>query len=108
MMVGSLPNRRASVMPPTIAPADSDALIVTQDWHPADHASFASRHPGKKPFETTELAYGTQVLWPDHCVQNTPGAAFHKDLAIPHAELILRKGFRAAIDSYSAFAENDR
>ncbi len=83
-------------------------VIVTQDWHPADHASFASRYPGKAPFETTELAYGTQVLWPDHCVQNTPGAEFHKDLAIPHAELILRKGFRAAIDSYSAFAENDR
>jgi nicotinamidase/pyrazinamidase len=82
-------------------------VILTQDWHPADHASFASRHAGKRPFETTELAYGTQVLWPDHCVQNTPGAAFHKDLAVPQAELILRKGFRAAIDSYSAFAEND-
>ncbi len=83
-------------------------VIVTQDWHPADHASFASRYPGKAPFETTELSYGTQVLWPDHCVQNTPGAAFHKDLTVPHAELILRKGFRAPIDSYSAFAENDR
>ena len=83
-------------------------VILTQDWHPADHASFASRHAGKKPFETTELAYGTQVLWPDHCVQDTPGAAFRKDLAVPQAELILRKGFRAAIDSYSAFAENDR
>ena len=83
-------------------------VVVTQDWHPADHASFASRHPGKKPFETTTLAYGIQVLWPDHCVQNTPGADFHKDLAVPQAELILRKGFRPAIDSYSAFAENDR
>jgi nicotinamidase/pyrazinamidase len=83
-------------------------VIVTQDWHPADHASFASRHPGKAPFETIGLGYGPQVLWPDHCVQNTAGAAFHKDLAVPQAELILRKGFRAAIDSYSAFAENDR
>ena len=83
-------------------------VIVTQDWHPANHTSFASRHPGKKPFETIELAYGTQVLWPDHCVQGTPGAAFHKDLAVPQAELILRKGFRSAIDSYSAFVENDR
>ena len=83
-------------------------VVVTQDWHPADHASFASRHPSKKPFETTTLAYGIQVLWPDHCVQNTPGADFHKDLAVPQAELILRKGFCPAIDSYSAFAENDR
>ncbi|HEY1723479.1 MAG TPA: bifunctional nicotinamidase/pyrazinamidase [Magnetospirillaceae bacterium] len=82
-------------------------VILTQDWHPAGHASFASQHK-KLPFETTELAYGTQVLWPDHCVQNTRGAAFHEDLAVPQAELILRKGFRPEIDSYSAFAENDR
>lgn len=83
-------------------------VILTQDWHPAGHNSFASRHPGKKPFETIELAYGDQVLWPDHCVQETPGAAFHKDLAVPQTELILRKGFRTTINSYSAFAENDR
>lgn len=97
------------VVPPINALAQKFRhVILTQDWHPAGHSSFASRHPGKKPFETIELAYGTQVLWPDHCVQETPGAAFHRDLAIPQAELILRKGFRAAIDSYSAFAENDR
>jgi nicotinamidase/pyrazinamidase len=83
-------------------------VVLTQDWHPAGHGSFASSHPGKAPFETTELAYGTQVLWPDHCVQNTAGANFHKDLQLPHAELILRKGFRKEIDSYSAFYENDR
>lgn len=83
-------------------------VVLTQDWHPANHASFASSHPGSKPYDTIELAYGTQVLWPDHCVQASPGAAFHPDLAIPHAALILRKGFHPAIDSYSAFFENDR
>jgi nicotinamidase/pyrazinamidase len=82
-------------------------VILTQDWHPADHISFASRHPGKQPFETIELAYGVQTLWPDHCVQGTPGAEFHPGLDIPHAELILRKGFRREIDSYSAFLEDD-
>ena len=83
-------------------------VVVTQDWHPAGHGSFASSHSGKAPFETVEMAYGTQVLWPDHCVQGTPGAAFHRDLALPQAELIIRKGFRKEIDSYSAFYENDR
>lgn len=83
-------------------------VLLTQDWHPAGHHSFASSHAGKAPFETVELAYGTQILWPDHCVQDTPGAAFHPDLHLPQAELILRKGFRRAIDSYSAFFENDR
>jgi len=82
-------------------------VILTQDWHPTDHASFASRYPGKRPFETIVLAYGSQVLWPDHCVQGSAGAEFHKDLAVPHAELILRKGFHAYFDSYSAFTEND-
>jgi nicotinamidase/pyrazinamidase len=82
-------------------------VILTQDWHPRGHASFASSHPGKSPFETIEVSYGAQVLWPDHCVQGTPGAAFHPGLDIPHAELILRKGFRSTIDSYSAFREND-
>jgi nicotinamidase/pyrazinamidase len=83
-------------------------VVLTQDWHPADHASFASQHPGRRPFETVALAYGAQTVWPDHCVQGTPGAAFHADLALPQAALILRKGFRRAIDSYSAFRENDR
>lgn len=83
-------------------------VLLTQDWHPPGHGSFASAHPGKKPFETAELYYGTQVLWPDHCVQQTAGAQFHRDLAIARAELIIRKGFDPAIDSYSAFFENDR
>jgi nicotinamidase/pyrazinamidase len=83
-------------------------VVLTQDWHPADHASFASQHPGRQPFDTVTLDYGAQTVWPDHCVQGTPGAAFHADLALPQAELILRKGFRRAIDSYSAFQENDR
>jgi nicotinamidase/pyrazinamidase len=83
-------------------------VVLTQDWHPAGHTSFASAHPGKTPFETMEMPYGAQILWPDHCVQATPGAAFHRGLDIPHAALIVRKGFRAAIDSYSAFQENDR
>lgn len=82
-------------------------VILTQDWHPRGHASFASSHPGKHPFETIEVSYGAQVLWPDHCVQGTTGAAFHPGLEVPHAELVLRKGFRTAIDSYSAFQEND-
>jgi nicotinamidase/pyrazinamidase len=83
-------------------------VVLTQDWHPADHLSFASAHPGRKPFETTTAAYGPQVLWPDHCVQGTPGSDFHPSLAIPHAALVVRKGFRRTIDSYSAFYENDR
>lgn len=83
-------------------------VVLTQDWHPRGHLSFASSHPGRAPYQTIELDYGTQVLWPDHCVQGTPGAAFHQDLQIPHAELVLRKGYHRAIDSYSAFYENDR
>jgi nicotinamidase/pyrazinamidase len=83
-------------------------VILTQDWHPAGHSSFASSHPGRKPFEQIELSYGAQTLWPDHCVQSTRGAKFHASLHLPQAELILRKGFRPAIDSYSAFFENDR
>jgi nicotinamidase/pyrazinamidase len=85
----------------------SPHVILTQDWHPPGHASFASSHPGKHPFETIQVSYGAQVLWPDHCVQGTTGAAFHPGLEVPHAELVLRKGFRTAIDSYSAFQEND-
>jgi nicotinamidase/pyrazinamidase len=83
-------------------------VALTQDWHPRDHRSFASAHPGRKPFETVAMPYGEQTLWPDHCVQDAPGAAFHPALAIPHAELVIRKGFRRDIDSYSAFFENDR
>jgi len=83
-------------------------VVIAQDWHPPDHVWFARAHPGKAPFETTELDYGTQTLWPAHCVQGTPGASFHPDLDIPHAELIVRKGFHRTIDSYSAFRENDR
>src|SRR5271163_2112115 len=83
-------------------------IVCTQDWHPHGHRSFASAHPGKAPFDQATVEYGLQTLWPDHCVQGTPGADFHPDLKIPHAELILRKGFRREIDSYSAFFENDR
>ncbi len=82
-------------------------VILTQDWHPAGHSSFASQHEGKSPFEVTEMPYGAQVLWPDHCVQGTTGAAFHRDLDTDRAQMIVRKGFRPAIDSYSAFFEND-
>ena len=74
-------------------------VILTQDWHPPGHASFASSHPGKRPFDAIDVSYGAQILWPDHCVQGTPGAAFHPKLDVPHAELVLRKGFRSAIDS---------
>jgi nicotinamidase/pyrazinamidase len=83
-------------------------VVLTQDWHPAGHLSFASSHAGRAPFETIDVAYGAQVLWPDHCVQGTEGAAFHRALDIPHAALTIRKGFRPAIDSYSTFYENDR
>jgi len=83
-------------------------VVLTQDWHPRGHLSFASTHTGKRPFETINASYGPQVLWPDHCVQGTPGAALHLGLQIPHASLIIRKGMDAAIDSYSALYENDR
>ncbi|MEW6689918.1 MAG: bifunctional nicotinamidase/pyrazinamidase [Pseudomonadota bacterium] len=83
-------------------------VVLTQDWHPRGHASFASSHPGKKPFERIALAYGEQVLWPDHCVQGTRGAELHRDLALPHAQLVVRKGHHREVDSYSAFVEADR
>ncbi len=82
-------------------------VVLTQDWHPAHHSSFASSHPGRAPFEVIEMPYGTQTLWPDHCIQGSGGAAFHPNFNRARAELIIRKGFRAAIDSYSAFYEND-
>ena len=84
-----------------------DNVVQTQDWHPAGHISFASTHPGAKPFELIELPYGPQVLWPDHCVIGSRGAQFSALLDIPHVQTIIRKGYRKAIDSYSAFAEND-
>jgi nicotinamidase/pyrazinamidase len=90
-----------------IAPAFEN-VILTQDWHTPGHASFASAHPGKKPFDSTKLSYGTQVLWPDHCVQGTPDADLQKDLKIPQAQLVIRKGYHKNIDSYSAFYEADR
>jgi nicotinamidase/pyrazinamidase len=83
-------------------------VVLTQDWHPPGHASFASSHPGKAPFETAQLHYGEQMLWPDHCIQATPGAAIHESIDIPHAALVIRKGHNRAIDSYSGFMEADR
>jgi nicotinamidase/pyrazinamidase len=82
-------------------------IVLTQDWHPKGHSSFATSHPGKHPFETVTMAYGEQTLWPDHCIQGSQGADFHQDLQLPRAELILRKGFRSEVDAYSAFFEND-
>lgn len=86
---------------------DYDNVVLTQDWHPRDHSSFADNHPNAPPFSVTQMPYGPQVLWPVHCVQGTPGAAFHPQLRTDCANLILRKGFRPYVDSYSAFYEND-
>lgn len=83
------------------------AVILTQDWHPVDHLSFASQHEGREPYETIEMPYGPQTLWPDHCVQGTYGAEFHPGLYVATADLVIRKGFRKEIDSYSTFFEND-
>ena len=82
-------------------------VVLTQDWHPADHSSFASAHPDRQPFETVEMPYGPQILWPDHCVQGTEGADFHPDLDTRPGQVVIRKGFRRDVDSYSAFFEND-
>ncbi|MFZ7091169.1 bifunctional nicotinamidase/pyrazinamidase [Primorskyibacter sp. 2E233] len=95
------------VQPINALMAEFDAVVLTQDWHPAGHSSFASQHAGAAPFSLTEMPYGPQVLWPDHCVQGSPGANFHMALEADRAELIIRKGFRREIDSYSAFFEND-
>ncbi|WP_280154127.1 bifunctional nicotinamidase/pyrazinamidase [Piscinibacter sp. XHJ-5] len=107
---GTLPVKQGEDVVPVINRLAKafENVVITQDWHTKGHASFASTHGGKKPFETTRLSYGTQVLWPDHCVQGTPDAALHKDLDIPHAQLIVRKGFHPKVDSYSAFEEADR
>lgn len=83
-------------------------IVLTQDWHPADHSSFASQHTGRNPFETIDFPYGEQTLWPDHCVQGSKGAEFHSDLDWTKAQMVIRKGFRRDIDSYSAFFENDQ
>jgi nicotinamidase/pyrazinamidase len=88
--------------------AEAEAVILTQDWHPAGHSSFASSHAGASPYDMTEMPYGPQVLWPDHCIQGSTGAQFHADLHTDRADLIIRKGYNPAIDSYSAFFENDR
>ena len=87
--------------------AQAPHVVLTQDWHPAGHSSFASTHPGRQPFETVRMPYGDQTLWPDHCIQGSTGAEFHPGLDWTRAELVVRKGFRAGIDSYSAFLEND-
>lgn len=88
--------------------AEVDAVVLTQDWHPADHLSFASQHPGCTPMERVQMPYGSQVLWPDHCVQSSPGSDFHPKLETGRADMIVRKGFNREIDSYSAFFENDQ
>lgn len=103
----AVPDGDAVVAPINKLMSQFDTVVLTQDWHPRGHTSFASEYPGKMPFETTELSYGTQVLWPDHCVQGTEGAAFHPDLRTD-GDLIIRKGFRIGVDSYSAFYENDQ
>lgn len=95
------------VQPINALMADFDAVVLTQDWHPAGHSSFASSHAGAAPFDLIEMPYGAQVLWPDHCIQGTPGARFHSALTVDRADLIIRKGYNPAIDSYSAFFEND-
>ena len=107
---GGLPVAGGDAIVPVInriAPRFANA-VLTQDWHPADHISFAANHPGRQPFDTITLAYGPQVLWPTHCVQGTRDAALHDELRVPQAQLILRKGFHRDVDSYSAFMEADR
>jgi nicotinamidase/pyrazinamidase len=107
---GALAVRKGDEVVPLInrLAARFENVVLTQDWHPRDHVSFASSHPGRSAFEKIQLPYGEQILWPPHCVQATPGAAFHADLKIPHAQLVIRKGHHREIDSYSAFLEADR
>lgn len=106
---GSLAVKEGDVIVPLInrIAKGFENVVMTQDWHTADHVSFASQHNGKKPFEAVKLPYGNQVLWPDHCVQGTEGASLVKDLSIPHAQLVIRKGYHKDVDSYSAFMEAD-
>lgn len=107
---GGLPVPRGDEVVPVINRIGQrfNNVVLTQDWHPAGHASFASSHPGKSPYEVITMPYGPQVLWPEHCVQGTHDAALHKDLHLPQAQLIIRKGFHPLVDSYSAFMEADR
>src|SRR5512135_2388451 len=107
---GALAVARGNEVVPVInrLAARFESIVLTQDWHPPGHRSFASAHPGRKPFDTVQLPYGPQVLWPDHCVQGTRGAELRGDLRIPRAQIVLRKGCNPQIDSYSAFYENDR
>lgn len=107
---GTLPVKQGDEVVPVINRLGQafQNVVLTQDWHTPGHASFASSHPGKKIFDAMRLAYGQQVLWPDHCVQGTEDAALHKDLKLPHAQLIIRKGYNKGVDSYSAFEEADR
>ena len=105
--LGSRWRRTRSFRSSTSSSQRFDHVVLTQDWHPAGHSSFASSHPGKAPFETIMMPYGEQTLWPDHCIQGTVGADFHSDLDWTKAELVIRKGFQPHVDSYSAFFEND-
>jgi nicotinamidase/pyrazinamidase len=104
----AVPEGEAVVPPVNRLAKQFETVVLTQDWHPADHISFAASHPGRHPFESIDLPYGPQVLWPSHCVQGTQGAALHPELDIPHARMILRKGGSRLVDSYSAFLEADR
>ncbi|MFK7881552.1 bifunctional nicotinamidase/pyrazinamidase [Roseobacter sp.] len=103
----AVPEGDTIVSPINALMADAEAVILTQDWHPSGHSSFASSHAGKSPYDMVDMPYGPQVLWPDHCVQGRKGARFHAGLQVDHADLIIRKGYNPQIDSYSAFFEND-
>lgn len=104
----AVPDGDGVVAPANLLASRFRQVILTQDWHPRRHSSFASAHPGKRPFDKIDLSYGEQILWPDHCIQGSRGADLHAGLHIPHATLLLRKGWDPAIDSYSVFRENDR
>lgn len=103
----AVPGGSGIVAPINALMAEFGAVVLSQDWHPEDHSSFASQHSGKAPLEGIDMPYGPQVLWPDHCVQGSAGASFHSDLETNRADVIIRKGYRRSIDSYSAFFEND-
>lgn len=103
----AVPEGDTIVSPINALMVDAEAVILTQDWHPSGHSSFASSHAGKSPYDMVDMPYGPQVLWPDHCVQGRKGARFHAGLQVDHADLIIRKGYNPQIDSYSAFFEND-
>lgn len=103
----AVPDAESIVAPINALAAQFPTVVLTQDWHPAGHSSFASSHVDRQPFDTIMLPYGEQTLWPDHCIKGSPGACFHTDLHTDDAQLIVRKGFRPSIDSYSAFYEND-